>query len=209
VCRCGLKFLRRLGGARPRAARRGNVLPPRHPGVAQRAMRRALLRPAAVHYGPIWRPLGRYRLPRDFGTALAWSCPRSIRIMYENLFGIHERALLLSGQRLNVLASNIANADTPNFKARDIDFAAILGGSEGDTQLPLTVTDGAHFSLKNNDIPDGALQYRNPYQASLDGNTVETSVEKAAFSENNVRYQASLTFINNQITLLQYAIAGQ
>jgi flagellar basal-body rod protein FlgB len=57
-------------------------------------------------------------------------------------------------------------------------------------------------------LPSGELLYRNPYQASLDGNTVEMPVEQAAFSENNVRYQASLQFINNQISLLQFAIAG-
>ena len=59
------------------------------------------------------------------------------------------------------------------------------------------------------ELPAGELKYRNPYQASLDGNTVEMPVEQAAFSENNVRYQASLTFINNQISLMQFAIAGQ
>jgi flagellar basal-body rod protein FlgB len=129
--------------------------------------------------------------------------------MFDNIFGIHEKALLLHGQRVSVIANNLANANTPNFKARDIDFAAVLGGT-AETSLPMAVTDGAHFSLNLADpVPSGDLQYRNPYQASLDGNTVETPVEQAAFSENNVRYQASLTFINNQISLLQFAIAGQ
>jgi flagellar basal-body rod protein FlgB len=63
--------------------------------------------------------------------------------------------------------------------------------------------------VSNGEASDAELLYRNPYQASLDGNTVEMPVEQAAFSENNVRYQASLTFINNQISLLQFAIAGQ
>jgi flagellar basal-body rod protein FlgB len=122
--------------------------------------------------------------------------------MFDNVFGIHERALLLHGQRVSILANNLANADTPNFKARDIDFA-------GETSLPVATTDGAHFSISNGEVPDGELMYRNPYQAALDGNTVEMPVEQAAFSENNVRYQASLTFINNQISMLQFAIAGQ
>ena len=129
--------------------------------------------------------------------------------MFENIFGIHEQALLLHGQRLSVLAANIANVDTPNYKARDIDFAAVLGNSDGDAQLPVTVTDSAHISLSDGELPAGELKYRNPYQASLDGNTVEMPVEQAAFAENNVRYQASLTFINSQISLLQFAIAGQ
>jgi flagellar basal-body rod protein FlgB len=129
--------------------------------------------------------------------------------MFDNVFGIHEQALLLHGQRLSVLANNLANADTPNFKARDIDFAAVLSGAQGDTPLPVAVTHAAHLVMNEGEVPDGELQYRNPYQASLDGNTVEMPVEQAAFSENNVRYQASLTFINSQISLLQYAIAGQ
>jgi flagellar basal-body rod protein FlgB len=129
--------------------------------------------------------------------------------MFDNVFGIHEQALLLHGQRLSVLANNLANADTPNFKARDIDFAAVLGGTGAETPLPVTVTDATHMTMSDGELPAGELMYRNPYQASLDGNTVEMPVEQAAFSENNVRYQASLTFINNRISLLQYAIAGQ
>jgi flagellar basal-body rod protein FlgB len=129
--------------------------------------------------------------------------------MFDNVFGIHEQALLLHGQRLSVLANNLANADTPNFKARDIDFAAVLSGSAADVDLPVTQTDAAHFAVGSGEASDAELKYRNPYQASLDGNTVEMPVEQAAFSENNVRYQASLTFINNQISLLQFAIAGQ
>jgi flagellar basal-body rod protein FlgB len=129
--------------------------------------------------------------------------------MFENIFGIHEQALMLHGDRLGVLASNIANADTPGFKARDIDFGAVLSQATGETQLPLQVTDGAHISLSDSEMAPGELKYRIPYQASLDGNTVEMPVEQAAFSENNVRYQASLTFINSTISEMQLAIAGQ
>ena len=129
--------------------------------------------------------------------------------MFDNIFGIHEQALLLHGQRIGILANNLANADTPNFKARDIDFAAVLGST--DEQMPLTVsiTHAAHITPLDAELPSGELKYRNPYQASLDGNTVEMPVEQAAFSENNVRYQASLQFINSTIADLQYAIAGQ
>ena len=129
--------------------------------------------------------------------------------MFENVFGIHEQALLLHGQRLGVLATNLANADTPGSKARDIDFSAVLSQTQGETELPLQVTDAAHITFNNSELPPGDLKYRNPYQASLDGNTVEMPVEQAAFSENNVRYQASLNFINSQISELQLAIAGQ
>lgn len=129
--------------------------------------------------------------------------------MFDKIFGIHEQALLVHGQRLSVLANNLANADTPNFKARDIDFAAVLGGTGGEAPLPVMITNAGHLALTDGGLPAGELMYRNPYQASLDGNTVEMPVEQAAFSENNVRYQASLTFINNQISLMQFAIAGQ
>ena len=128
--------------------------------------------------------------------------------MFENIFGIHEQALLLQGQRVGILATNLANADTPNYKARDIDFSAVLAHSDA-AQLPLQVTDGAHIAMNDGTTPSADLMYRNPYQASLDGNTVEMPVEQAAFSENNVRYQASLGFINGRIAELTLAINGQ
>jgi flagellar basal-body rod protein FlgB len=129
--------------------------------------------------------------------------------MFENIFGIHEQALMVHGQRLGVLAANLANADTPGYKARDIDFGAVLSHAQGETALPLEVTHAAHITFDDPDTAVGDLKYRNPYQASLDGNTVEMPVEQAAFAENNVRYQASLNFINLRITELQLAIAGQ
>jgi flagellar basal-body rod protein FlgB len=107
------------------------------------------------------------------------------------------------------LANNMANADTPNYKARDIDFAAVLGSTDEQMPMTVSVTHAAHITPLDAGLPSGELKYRNPYQASLDGNTVEMPVEQAAFSENNVRYQASLQFINNQIADLRYAIAGQ
>jgi flagellar basal-body rod protein FlgB len=128
--------------------------------------------------------------------------------MFDNLFGIHEQALLLHGQRIGVLATNLANADTPNYKARDIDFSEVLAHT-GTEALPMRVTQAAHITMTDGELPAGDLKYRNPYQASLDGNTVEMPVEQAAFSENNVRYQASLTFINLKISEMQLAIAGQ
>lgn len=128
--------------------------------------------------------------------------------MFDTIFGIHEPALLLHGQRLGILAANLANADTPNYKARDLDFSAVLAGTDDSKALPMRITQASHI-LSDPGAPGGELKYRNPYQASLDGNTVEMPVEQAAFSENNVRYQASLTFINSRIAELQFAIAGQ
>jgi flagellar basal-body rod protein FlgB len=174
----------------------GNSLPHRNRGIAPK---RAIDTPKC--------PSG---LPNAFGTALALAIPRgAFTIMFDNIFGIHEQALLLHGQRLSVLATNLANADTPGYKARDIDFSAVLSKTEGETQLPLEVTQSAHINISDAELPSGELKYRNPYQASLDGNTVEMPVEQAAFSENNVRYQASLNFINLRISELQFVIAGQ
>ena len=128
--------------------------------------------------------------------------------MFQNIFGIHEQALLLQGQRVGILATNLANADTPNSQARDMDFSAVLAHSDA-APMPLSVTDGAHFALNDPSTPSADLKYRNPFQASLDGNTVEMPVEQAAFAENNVRYQASLGFINGRIAELTLAINGQ
>ena len=128
--------------------------------------------------------------------------------MFENIFGIHEQALLLQGQRIGILATNLANADTPNYKARDIDFSAVLAHSDA-APLALAATRASHITLSDDAMPSADLKYRNPYQASLDGNTVEMPVEQAAFSENNVRYQASLGFINGTIASFMLAINGQ
>jgi flagellar basal-body rod protein FlgB len=128
--------------------------------------------------------------------------------MFENVFGIHEQALMLHGQRLGVLATNMANSDTPNYKARDIDFSAVLAHTD-DAPLALSTTKAAHITFNDGGAPSADLKYRNPYQASLDGNTVEMPVEQAAFSENNVRYQASLNFINLRIAELTLALNGQ
>ena len=90
--------------------------------------------------------------------------------MFNNIFGIHEQALLLHGQRIGVLATNLANADTPNYKARDIDFSAVLAHTDG-APLPLAVTQENHIGFDTGSTPAADLKYRNPYQASLDGNT--------------------------------------
>ncbi len=128
--------------------------------------------------------------------------------MFDNIFGIHEQALLLRGQRVGVLAANLANVDTPNYKARDFDFYAALAGMDQPT-LPMRITQPTHLAGAGAGEPGVDLKYRNPYQASLDGNTVEAPVEQANFSENSVRYQASLGFINQTIATLQLAINGQ
>jgi len=154
------------------------------------------------------RTFGRRPPPQSPLAQLLLLLTRGVIRMFENIFGIHEPALLLQGQRIGILATNIANADTPNYKARDIDFSAVLAHSDA-APLPLAVTQASHIAMNDGPTPSADLKYRNPYQASLDGNTVEMPVEQAAFSENNVRYQASLGFINSTIAELTLALNGQ
>jgi flagellar basal-body rod protein FlgB len=128
--------------------------------------------------------------------------------MFDKVFGIHERALLMAGERVGVLASNIANADTPNYKARDLDFAAVLAGEQSGA-LPLAATRAGHLPAVETSVGGAELKYRIPFQNSQDGNTVEAPVEQAQFAQNAVRYQASLMFINRRISSLELAISGQ
>ncbi len=129
--------------------------------------------------------------------------------MFDSLFGIHERALYAAADRISVLATNIANVDTPNYKARDYDFAAVLSGTSESDGLTLTRTHVGHLPLAAGGEASADLKYRIPYQPSLDGNTVEAPVEQAKFAENAVRYQTSLDFINRRIATLTTALTGQ
>src|ERR1700677_2461018 len=100
------------------------------------------------------------------GTALALMCTEEIRTMFDNIFGIHEQALAVHGQRLGVLAANIANADTPGYKARDIDFSEVLSQGQAEpASMPLKITQAAHITFSDTESPAGELKYRNPYQA--------------------------------------------
>lgn len=109
----------------------------------------------------------------------------------DTLFGIHATALELRGQRMSMLASNIANAATPNYKARDLDFGAALKAAEegGDA--------------------NSAIRYRLPVQSSLDGNTVELSTEQTAFAENALGYRASLSFLQARVATISRALKGE
>jgi len=129
--------------------------------------------------------------------------------MFDSLFGIHERALYAAADRVSVLATNIANVDTPNYKARDYDFAATLAGTAEADGLALTRTHVGHLPLVGDGTAGADLKYRIPYQPSLDGNTVEAPVEQAKFAENAVRYQTSLDFINRRIATMTTALTGQ
>ena len=128
-------------------------------------------------------------------------------INFDNALGIHPQALALREKRSEVLASNLANADTPGYKARDLDFQAVLKKSLSTAQ-PIERTQQGHIS-SNNELLSATMMYRNPQQASLDGNTVESHIEQAKYSENAVQYQASLRFINGRFSGLMSAIRGE
>lgn len=123
-----------------------------------------------------------------------------------------QTALSLRAQRQELLASNIANADTPNYKARDVDFAQALQGAmsgTGETASKLTKTASAHLDGKTGATIGGApVQYRTVKQGSVDGNTVEMDVERNHFVDNALRYEAGITIINAQIKNLLAAVQG-
>ena len=121
-------------------------------------------------------------------------------------FGVHAQAMQLKSQRNEVLATNIANADTPGYKARDLDFNAVLRQASGDG---LRVTHTRHMMANGATPGEAQLLYRVPTQPAQDGNTVDVQQEQAAFAENAVRYQASLEFLNSRIRGLSTAIRGQ
>jgi len=134
-------------------------------------------------------------------------------------------ALKLRSERQRVIAANIANADTPNFQARDFNFREALGNATRDIASPgstssaamprsLATTDSRHVAAGTlSTLSLGAkgtpLQYRQPVQGAFDGNTVEVHQETANFAENAVRYEASLRFLNGQIKSMGMAINGQ
>ena len=119
----------------------------------------------------------------------------------------HEQALKVRALRNRVLSSNIANADTPNYKARDIDFRDVLSSAQ-QGNIGLTRTNDSHKRAWGTTTDGATMMYRVPTQPTLDGNTVETDVEQAAFAENALQYRASLSFLDGKIRTLKYALKG-
>ena len=132
--------------------------------------------------------------------------PASISSVLDSAFGVHAQALQFRGARSLVLASNLANADTPHYKARDIQFSGVLN-DQSFGSLTIARTHAAHIGSAST-TRSHELLYRNPYQPTLDGNTVETEVEQASFARNAVQYQASLMFLSGKIRGLREAITG-
>lgn len=127
----------------------------------------------------------------------------------DKALGIHDEALKLRARRTELLAENLANADTPNYKARDFDFrTALEQASRSRSAMALAVTHAAHIQGPAPAV-NPELLYRVPGQPSLDGNTVDPQLEKAAFAENAMRYQATLMFLNRKIAGIKGALKGE
>ena len=144
------------------------------------------------------------------------------------LFGLHADALAIQQKRMDVLAANLANADTPHYLARDIDFSKVLAAEQGSaagagqdstggnaaalygagrlaTDSPLQISTPTDAAA----LHDPALVYRVPLQPSVDGNTVDEQVEQGKFADAAMHYQASLTFISDRVKEMMTAITGQ
>jgi flagellar basal-body rod protein FlgB len=132
-----------------------------------------------------------FRVPAPAGQPVHCGKQGKMMMATEKLFGLHATALQLRSQRMMMLASNIANAATPNYKARDLDFSKALD----------LASQGAST--------DGAIAYRVPVQPSLDGNTVEMATEQTAFAENALAYRSSLSFLQGRVNTLTRAIKGE
>lgn len=130
----------------------------------------------------------------------------------DDMLNFHQQALKIRDQRQQVLASNIANADTPHYKARDLDFKSALQGALKGAAAPggvaLTMSAPGHLSGNPGSALEASLMYRTPAQGSVDGNTVDMDAERAAFADNSVRYEFNLNRISQQLSGLMTAIKG-
>jgi len=128
-----------------------------------------------------------------------------VGISFDKALGIHEQALNVRVKRAEILSNNLANADTPGFKARDIDFKAMLKGAV-DNSLAMDQTSSNHLGGAVDQSQE--LLYRNPTQPSIDGNTVDTQREIADYTKNVMDFQSSFNFLNGRFKGLVSALRG-
>ncbi|TBU96810.1 flagellar basal body rod protein FlgB [Stutzerimonas kirkiae] len=133
-------------------------------------------------------------------------------ISFDKALGIHEKALGFRAQRAEVLANNIANADTPNYKARDLEFSSVLEAqqaSSGQGSFNATRTSERHIEAQGLEIADPSLRFRTPHQPSLDQNTVDVQIEQSNYAQNAIDLQASFTLLNSKFKGLMSALRGE
>jgi len=122
----------------------------------------------------------------------------------DKAFSLNEKSLNARAQRMEVLSRNIANADTPHFKAQDIDFKSVMKTASEGTVL---TTNAMHLTEGPDQTSDG-LKYRIPFNVSFDGNTVELPVEQAKFGQYAADYQTTLSILENRISGIRKALRG-
>jgi len=131
-------------------------------------------------------------------------------INFDSALGIHADALRVRSQRAELLATNLANADTPNFKARDIDFqSALQAATTQQNSSKMHVTHQKHIQMDQGTAGNEHIQYRTIQQDSLDGNSVDAQIEQAQFMQNAIQYQASLEFLGARFQGLTKALRGE
>ena len=131
-------------------------------------------------------------------------------INFENALGIHQYTLGIRSRRTELLASNIANADTPGYKARDLDFKTALQNVQSQSGVSLSRTNENHKFAQSFSMAQAGGSFRAGNQPDTgDGNTVDAEVERNLFMKNSMEYQASLDFLNSKISTLRKAIKGQ
>jgi flagellar basal-body rod protein FlgB len=124
--------------------------------------------------------------------------------IFDTALSTHAQSLTARSQRVEVIAQNIANADTPNFKARDVDFKKVFKSTLEDA---MKITHGKHMALAVDESADG-MMYRNPFNVAFDGNTVELNVEQAQYGKAAAEYQATVNFLQDKIGGLRKALRG-
>lgn len=130
-------------------------------------------------------------------------------ISLDNVFGLHENAMHLQSRRAQLLSQNLANSDTPGYKAKDIDFKeALKSASNGSMNQSLKATQAGHVQPKGFFMGAESM-YRQPTQSSLDGNTVEPHVEMGEFTENSMRYLMTLRIMSGKLNSMLSAIRGE
>jgi flagellar basal-body rod protein FlgB len=130
-------------------------------------------------------------------------------ISFDKAFGVHQYTIGARSQRAEVLAENIANADTPGYKARDVDFSSLLAQAQGSQTTSVNLMRTNQLHLEGGSSLDTGVMYRNPLQADTgDGNTVDINQERTVFMQNSLEYQTSLEFLNGKINGLLKAIKG-
>lgn len=149
------------------------------------------------------------------GTAFAIYCSiaervNTVAINFDKALGIHQQALSLRSERAAVLANNLANADTPGFKAKDLDFKSILQGEafQMSSSVSMKHTHSGHIQ-GSAQFGSHEQLFRTPQQPSIDGNTVEEQVEHSEYMKNALAFQTSFTFLNKKFTGLMTAIKGE